>query len=307
MIIDILLATFNSERFLGEQLDSILKQDDRDWRLLIRDGGSTDSTLQILEEYQQKNPEKIKLLPGGRASTMENFAELLKASSAELLMFCDHDDYWLSTKISHSRAAFEQREANLPPNTPLLLFTDLQIADENLSSDDESFFRHENIDPKRLALRELLLQNTAPGCTMLFNRALCDLALPIPAEAFMHDHWLMLTASALGQIEFLPEKTLLYRQHRDNVFGASGYGVKYFFRKWSLGAGQIRTRLFRCCLQANAFKERFGDRLKPDELKMLSEFARLPKAGWLERRRIICANRIYKSGFLRNFGMFLIV
>lgn len=66
MTIDILLATFNSERFLADQLDSILAQEDRDWRLLIRDGGSSDGTIPILEEYRRRNPDRIFLLPGGR-------------------------------------------------------------------------------------------------------------------------------------------------------------------------------------------------------------------------------------------------
>ena len=307
MTIDILLATFNSERFLAEQLDSILAQEDCDWRLLIRDGGSTDGTAAILEEYRKREPERIVLLPGGRATAMENFAALLAASRAELVMFSDHDDCWLPGKVGHSRAAYERRAAELPEGTPLLVFSDLKVADEKLKMVAESFFRHENIDPRRLELRELLLQNTASGCTMLFNRALRELALPIPPEAFMHDHWLMLTAACLGEIEYLPEPTLLYRQHGGNVFGASGYGAGYFFRKLSLGVGTIRARLFRQCVQAKTFRERFSERLAPEELALLEDFARLPEAGFFERRRILWRHRIFKSGFLRNLGMFLVV
>ena len=307
MTIDILLATFNSERFLADQLDSILAQEDRDWRLLIRDGGSSDGTVPILEEYRRRNPDRIFLLPGGRASAKENFAALMTAADAELIMFCDHDDRWLPVKVGHSRAAFEKRAAKLPAGTPLLLFTDLLVADETLENVSGSFFRHEHIDPLRLELRELLLQNAASGCTMLFNRPLRELAQPVPPEAFMHDHWLMLTAACFGEIEPLSEPTLLYRQHGGNVFGASGYGAAYFCRKLSLGVREIRERLFRQCRQAGAFRDRFHDRLAPETLALLEAFARLPEAGFLERRRILCRHRIFKSGCLRNFGMFLIV
>ncbi|MBS1371418.1 MAG: glycosyltransferase family 2 protein [Lentisphaeria bacterium] len=307
MTIDILLATFNSERFLASQLDSILEQEDRDWRLLIRDGGSTDGTPAVLEAYRRRYPDRIRLLPGGRASARENFAALMEASEAELIMFSDHDDCWLPSKVSRSRAAFEKRMAELPEGTPLLLFSDLVVAGEKLEPISESFYRHENISPGRLELRQLLLQNVAPGCAMLFNRPLRDLALPVPAEAFMHDHWLMLTAACFGKIELLPEPTLLYRQHGDNIFGASGYGAGYFCRKLSLGVKEIRARLFRQCFQAEAFRVRFRERLSPERSVLLEDFARLPKAGFLERRRILCRHRIYKSGFLRNFGMFLIV
>ena len=307
MTIDILLAVFNSERFLAAQLDSILAQEDRDWRLLIRDGGSTDGTAAILEEYRRRDPGRIVLLPGGKATARENFAALLEASRAERIMFCDHDDCWLPGKIGHSRAAFEKRASELPAGTPLLLFSDLAVADEKLRIVADSFFRHEHIDPRRLELRHLLLQNAACGCTMLFNRPLRELALPIPPEAFMHDHWLMLTAACLGRIEYLPESTLLYRQHGDNVFGASGYGVGYFCRKLSLGIGEVRGRLFRLCRQAGAFREQFRGRLSSEELALLAAVARLPEAGFLERRRILWRHRIFKSGFLRNLGMFLVV
>lgn len=110
-----------------------------------------------------------------------------------------------------------------------------------------------------------------------------------------------------GEIEPLSEPTLLYRQHGGNVFGASGYGAAYFCRKLSLGVREIRERLFRQCRQAGAFRDRFHDRLAPETLALLEDFARLPEAGFLERRRILCRHRIFKSGCLRNFGMFLIV
>ena len=307
MTIDILLATFNSGRFLAEQLDSILAQDDRDWRLLVRDGGSTDNTGAILEEYRHREPDRIVLLPGGRATARENFAALLAASRAERVMFCDHDDCWFPDKIGHSRAAFEKRAAKLPEGTPLLLFSDLTIVNERLEKVADSFFQHEHIDPHRLELRELLLQNAASGCTMLFNRPLRELALPIPEGAFMHDHWLMLTAACFGEIELLPEPTLFYRQHGGNVFGVSGYGTGYFCRKLSLGMEEIRSRLFRLCRQAEAFRGRFGERLSPEELWLLEDFAGLPRAGFLERRLILFRHRIFKSGFLRNLGMFLVV
>lgn len=307
MTIDILLATFNSERFLVEQLDSILAQTDRDWRLLIRDGGSTDGTAAILEEYRRREPERIVLLPGERATARENFAALLAASRAERVMFCDHDDCWFPDKIGHSRAAFEKRAAELPEGTPLLLFSDLQIVNERLEKVADSFFLHEHIDPHRLELRELLLQNAASGCTMLFNRPLRELALPIPAEAFMHDHWLMLTAACFGEIELLPEPTLSYRQHGDNVFGASGYGFSYFRRKLLLGVDEVRARLFLLCRQGESFLARFRERLSPEELRLLEDFARLPRAGFFERRLILLRHGIFKSGFLRNLGMFLVV
>ena len=93
-MVDILLAAYNSEKYLSEQIDSILAQNIQDWRLIIRDANSQDSTRQIIGKYCSMYPEKIVFSGSAPASALENFSALLADSDAEYTMFCDHDDFW---------------------------------------------------------------------------------------------------------------------------------------------------------------------------------------------------------------------
>lgn len=305
--IEILLATFQSERFLNELLDSILAQTDTEWTLLIRDGGSTDSTENILQSYQAKYPDKIRILPGGRASACRNFAKLAEASSAELVMFCDHDDIWKPDKIELSRKAYEAETVQIPSDTPIMFFSDMTITDHHLKPIAKSFFRNEHIDPRRLKLEHLLLQNVPSGCTMLVNRSLLKRAIPIPERAVMHDHWLALCTACFGHFVYLPTQTLLYRQHSKNVFGASGYGISYFLHRIQQGIPGIRNRLFEKSYQAGAFLDSFRNSITEKDCLLLSDFASLPNVGWLSRREILWKHKIFKNGWIRNIGMFLLI
>ena len=119
-MVEILLATYNSATFLQEQLNSIFSQDYQDWKLLVRDGGSEDETLDILHGYKEQYPDKITLLdPDKKTGARENFSILLSASTAAYIMFCDHDDVWLPSKISISISRMKEYE--ISRKKPLLL------------------------------------------------------------------------------------------------------------------------------------------------------------------------------------------
>ncbi len=285
-MLDILLATYNSEKYLREQLDSILQQDFQDFTLFIRDGGSRDSTLKILEEYRDP---RIRFIGSAPSSALKNFSALLKHSTAPLTMFSDHDDVWMPDKITRTLAKYQ------PTDVPTMVFTDAVVTDSALRPIAKSSMRYRNVDPTRLALRQLLLQNIPAGNTMLINRALWELALPIPPQAAMHDHWLVLVAAVFGRITFLPDPTLFYRQHGNNVIGASRFPTL---------SGKAE-RFNMCISQGQAFLEQFREKLSPGDRQLLEDFSHLPYKGFLERRRIILHHRIYKSGFLRNLGMML--
>ena len=229
--IEILLATFQSEKYLSEQIDSILEQTDPNWSLLIRDGGSSDSTLDIIDEYVSRNPDKIRFLGSSHASACKNFSSLLEAARSELVMLCDHDDVWLPEKIALTRKRYIEEHGKNPPGTPILVFSDLQIVDENLNLIYPSLMHYSNLRPDRLSLSQLLVQNVPQGNTMLLNSALRRLVHPIPAKAVMHDSWIALTATAFGHICYLDETTILYRQHNCNVFGASCYSIFSIMKK----------------------------------------------------------------------------
>ena len=307
-MIDILLATYNSSKYLQAQIGSILRQDNHDWHLLIRDGGSTDNTRQIVVEYCQRYPDKISHIPfDEQASACENFSALLDAATAPYIMFTDHDDIWHSDKITRTLSEMIIAENSFGTSLPLLVFTDTLVASDDMHILSKSYFKYQNLNPRKTSLNYLLVQNIPSGCTMLINRTLADLARPVPATAVMHDHWLALTAAAFGRIIYLDTPTMMYRQHAQNVFGASKYGIKYLIKKFLEGKLKTKARFHQNVVQAEAFLARFDSKLDEKDAVLLADFCRLEQCSSLECYRILIKNRIFKNGICRNIGMFLIL
>lgn len=306
-MIDILLATYNSSQFLEETIKSLFDQHHTEWRLLIRDGGSEDKTPEIIKKYTQQFPGKIVLFhSAGRSGTCENFSVLLSKSSAPYVMFCDHDDIWLPDKISKSLSCMKEQQQKYGDNTPLLVFTDKRVVDQTLAVIDNSYFHYQNLNPANISLNRLLVQNVPSGCTMLINRALADLCRNIPKEAFMHDHWVSLTAAAFGHLVCLDEVTILYRQNRQNVFGASKYAWRYFIHRYRQGGyAAILERFYQNVRQARGFYDCYKDLLDQEKKEVVREFASLKELSWLNRRKVLLRHRIFKTGLRRNLGMFL--
>lgn len=221
--IDILLATYDGERFLREQIDSILRQDFQDIRILARDDGSNDKTVEILSEYASRFPDRFQILPPshGTGSAKYNFLRLMQASAADYICFCDQDDVWLPDKLSATRKEMHRLESRWGTDVPLLVFTDLHVVDEKLNMFRESFWTHMRVDPACMDdFAKMLVQSVVTGCTAMVNRRLLNLSLQLPEEASMHDRWIALLASAVGKYGAVKAPTVLYRQHDRNVLGA---------------------------------------------------------------------------------------
>lgn len=303
---DILLATWNSERFLREQLDSIIGQTVKDWRLLIRDGGSSDRTLEIIEEYSCKD-ERIILVEKGKAGAMENFSRLLKFADAPEVMFADHDDVWLPEKVERSRKKLREAAAKVPAGTPVCVFTDALVTDAELNVTSGSNLKNQNLDPEKgLKPARLLVQNVPSGNTMIFNMELCRMIDPIPVNAVMHDHYAALAAALTGKIECLNEATLLYRQHQRNVLGSMSYGIVGMMGKLAGGVKSIRERFFANCRQAQSLLDS-GIPLSEENEKLLKTFASLEKMNFFRRKYTIIRCGFWKTGLLRNLGMLLLI
>ena len=306
-MIQILLATYNSELYLSEQLDSLLTQSCTDFEILIRDGMSQDHTEEIIQKYAETFPGKIRFLGKGRASACENFTLLLEAAEAELIMFCDHDDVWKKNKIELTLAAYRKAQQQFGENTPVMVFTDSVITDEKLQTVSPSMIRSQHLNHTDFTLQKIIIQNMASGNTMLINRALRSLALPIAKEALMHDHWITLAAAFAGKIVYVDEGTILYRQHASNVIGFSRYGLPFLLKKLSKGLPAIREQLYRNMDQASSFLRLHKDMLNEEELLLLASLERFRKMGYWEKRLFLWKNHFRKEGFLRNLGMFLFI
>jgi glycosyltransferase involved in cell wall biosynthesis len=242
--INILLASFNGEKYLRAQLNSIFKQTYSHWKLIIRDDGSTDQTIKIVEEYIERYPEKIELLKDGKENLGPtlNFSELMSYSKANYIMFADQDDIWLPHKIDITLNKIKMLEQEYSSSTPLMVFSDLKVVDNNLNVKAESMWKHQKLDPNiTKSLYKILAQNVVTGCSMMINQAAKKVACPIPTKNVLHDHWIAINVCKYGKIDYISEPLILYRQHANNDLGALKVNVSYFFNKILLIAKNYKT------------------------------------------------------------------
>jgi len=227
--IDVLMSTFNGAAFLPPQIDSIIAQEHADWRLLIRDDGSSDATLNIIKAYAERDA-RIELLTGdsGNLGAFASFMRLVEASDAPYFAFCDQDDVWSPQKLSLLLEKMIRSETQYGADTPLVVFSDMSVVDENLVLLDASFRHFSQFDPFiSRDWRRLLAQNVVLGCSMLANAAARRAALPYKLRDMPHDQWVAVNAARSGRIEFIDEATVSYRQHGRNYAGAKKFGLLY--------------------------------------------------------------------------------
>jgi glycosyltransferase involved in cell wall biosynthesis len=309
--IEVALATYNSERFLAELLDSLFAQTRQDFTLVVADDGSADRTLDILDDYSGRHEGRIRIVaagPGPRG-VLANFGRLIDNVAADYVLLCDHDDVWLPEKIALSLERLQALEARQPPGTPLLVHTDLVVVGPQLEVLGPSFFRYSNIDPRRNDLVRLLLANVVTGCATIVNRALYERARPIPPQAMMYDHWLALVAATFGAIDYLDRPTILYRQHGGNVIGAQRPGTASTMERvrQTLFSDRRRSVMMRYCRQAGVLLERFGGEMTAEQRRATATLATLWSVGRWRRFARLRRSRLGLKGFVRNAALFIVV
>lgn len=227
--IAVLLTTFNSEKYLSQQIGSILNQTNQEWTLYINDDCSTDSTLQIIDHYVENNRNKIIKLSLGtqKLGAADNFVSMLNEVGSQYYMFCDHDDVWLPSKIDDSIKQMRMME-NKFPGSAILVHTNLKVVDENLNIVNDSFYKITKINPDYFgSFNYLGVANCVTGCTMLIND-IAKKSIPFyPSNVVMHDWWIAVNISKIGVISYIPQATMLYRQHSSNVLGVQKTGIYY--------------------------------------------------------------------------------
>ncbi len=304
-MIDILLATFEGASFLPAQLDSLARQSYPRWRLLVADDGSRDGSLELVRAFAAADPRVVIVAnprPGRGAAA--NFAFLIGQSRAAYAMCCDQDDVWDVDKVALSLARIRQVERRVGAATPILVHSDVRVVDEGLRLTDASGWDVHRIrpDPRRPLRRVLGHNDGVTGCALIANRALIQVASPIPDGAFMHDWWLLLVATAFGVRALLPRATLAYRQHGRNAIGAKRIDAGYL-RRIAARAGDL---LGKQIIQAEAFLARYGDRLSARDRRDVVAFIGLARLGPIARRRSIVRHGFWKNHPLRDLGLLLL-
>lgn len=300
-LIDILLATYQGGDYLEEQIDSIFSQTHSHFHLWIRDDQSQDASLPFLQKLAQGNPQQVTLLSNEKnVGVIQNFSKLLTASNANYICFADQDDKWFPDKLERTLEQMKILEKQAGLATPLLVHTDLAVASKELSLIHPSFWHYSHLNPRMTALHHLVVQNCVTGCTMMLNRPLADLVLPIPLEALMHDWWIALVAACFGVIGTVEKPTLFYRQHGLNDTGAKQYGIRKFLNEPTKEKQKKLQQSKRAHQQAQVLLDRYSASLDGSKQSILKAYASLENLTYLTRLRKIFEYRFFKSGFLRN-------
>ncbi|MGI6220127.1 MAG: glycosyltransferase family 2 protein [Bacteroidaceae bacterium] len=221
-MICILLSTYNGEKYLEAQLDSLLKQENVELHIIVRDDGSSDNTQTILSSWQNK--ELLKWYSGENKGSAYSFLDLLyNAPDADYYAFCDQDDIWLPEKLKIATDNLTGHE-----DEPALYISETTLVDKNLNKINSKgrHFSH--------TFGETFLRNPATGCTMVFNKKLCDIVKGyIPDYLYMHDGWVYKICIMLkGYIFHDKQSYILYRQHESNVVGGQNSLLKKIKRRF---------------------------------------------------------------------------
>lgn len=173
----VLLATYNGEKYLNAQIDSLLTQKFQNFKVYISDDSSTDSTVKIINEYCDLFPSKILLISKGikYGSAKKNFLTLLNQVKADIYFFCDQDDIWTEDHISSMLDVYNRNTAM--NNLPYLIHSDLLIVNNKLDVICDSYFKYSNMLREKVKNNYYYLQNNVTGCSMMINNALKELAL----------------------------------------------------------------------------------------------------------------------------------
>lgn len=276
--IEILLASYNGEAYIREQIDSILNQTDNDWHLTVSDDGSSDKTPEILDDYVHRYPDKITRICSGRrfGQARDHFMWLIGQCEAEYIATCDQDDCWFSEKIKMFRGIMEKAENEHGAQMPILAFSDQTPTDEKLHPLCDSLMKMQNQYTDEIDWRALVFQNIVTGGACMFNQALVKLACQCEdiSKIMMHDWWLAIVAARFGKVIYLNESTGYYRQHGHNSVGAKSVGSLSYILSELVHFGLVRKAIVNKKHQAEIFARTYAKALDKMDGMFLASFIR---------------------------------
>lgn len=226
--VDVLLATYNGEKYIREQIESILNQTYQNIRLIISDDCSKDNTPEILREYEKKDNRIELYIQEKNLGVVKNIEFLLSKVKNNYYMLSDQDDVWLSEKIEKSLETLTNKDADL-------VFGDLEVVDQDLKTIYPSFgdfmLLNNKINKYINSPKLNYIYNCVTGCTVLAKKGTIQKIVPLPGKSkyLIHDHWIGLMASIYGKVAYMPEKYIKYRQHGNNQVGTEK--ISHGFKK----------------------------------------------------------------------------
>ena len=281
--IQVLMSAYNGEKYLKEQIESILNQQGVEVSLLIRDDGSKDNTVLILEQYSKTN-ENVQYYKGSNIGVRQSFFDLLNHAdrACDYFAFSDQDDYWLPEKL---RRAAEILEGKKKEDCPLLYGSMVIYASEDLKDRREVPYKNR----RAVTFGNALAENIFMGCTEVFNRSLLELAANhIPKKEVWHDWWLYLTASCFGQAIYDEKAYILYRQHGNNQLGMQNSWAL----RWKNRMEHFKQLKHSLSRQAQEFTDSYGIDYKYGDLaELLANY----RSSLTKRIQLAKEKRIYRQ------------
>lgn len=317
----VILCTYNGEKYLKEQIKSIMEQDREDFCLLYSDDGSTDSTKAILQSLQEKYGRRMRAFPRPMhsGSPAKHFLSILSAlakgevetENLEYIFLADQDDEWFPDKLSKTISVIKEEERKFGESLPILCHTDCSLVNSRGELLAKSYRRYQKLPGASYRFSRLLLQNHVTGASVGINKALLQYCKEIPEQVKMHDHWLALLANCFGEIQYLPYATYAYRQHGENVLGAKKASVlkeceeRLAASKEKDKEDTIYSSYRALFAQGRELKRLFGDRLPEIKRKVLEAFLSLEEKSRLGKITTMALFGIYPYPLYRGIGAML--
>lgn len=311
-MIYIIMCTYNGEKYIKEQIDSILNNSITDWQLYISDDGSTDSTYALASKYAKDCPQKIILSTHiGTADPSMHFLEKIRDISMimhddDYIMLCDQDDIWYKNKIELTLKHMSNQIVRYGNRIPLLVCTDVEVVNEKKEQLSESFRRMIHYSIKKLDAAHLLMEHKAQGCTIMINKVLADKVRELPVVETKHDMWLEMLAVTMGKVDYVDEPTMAYRRHAEQYTAGE-------MRFWKMVLEQLKHMkdqkymVYGLAPQTQEFMRIYGGELEYNCKELMEKFATLEQQGFWQKRFNIIKYHMWKTGVIRNIGMMILL
>jgi len=218
-MISVCIATYNGEKYIKEQLDSIINQLDKSDEIIISDDGSSDNTIKIIESYKDG---RIVLYKNSFKNVVLNFEFAIDKSKGDYIFLSDQDDIWHKDKVKCFLDCF------LKNSQVMLLISDFQIIDQNGKQIDGIYTKNEFSN----SLVKNVLVNNFIGCAIAFTSSTKNVIMPFPKNIAMHDWWIGTCSLIHGEVNFIDKKLHFYRRHDNNITKEEGakVGIKLIWR-----------------------------------------------------------------------------
>ena len=257
----VVMSTYNGEKYVREQLDSILNQTYKNIEIIVRDDGSKDNTVHIIKEYQEKYS-NIKLVIGKNLGFIKSFFELLKITESDYYAYADQDDIWIENKIELAVNLLDELD-NSKPN---MAFGNSDYYDENMNLIGEG---EKN---RKFSFNRALFECIGQGMTMTINKKTRDYIVNNPPNnCFFHDWWTYLICMGLGNVAYSNVTTVKYRRFKKN---ATSEGQGYIrLLMWRIKNLLLNNGIKDVKRQMINYKEIYYDDLKEEDKKVLELFS----------------------------------